>query len=55
MADDTVTLDDIIEKLGHLNTSAKRQSGTVYYTRAHARINDTLDLLEMAQSMELGD
>ena len=53
MADtDTVTLDDIIEKLGHLNNSAKRQYGTVYYARAHERINDTLDLWEFAQEME---
>ena len=55
MADDTVTLDDIIEKLAHLNTSARRQAGTVYYAKAHARINDTLDLWEMATEMELGD
>ena len=53
MADnDTVTLEDIIEKLGHLNASAKRQADTVYYARAHARINDALDLLEFAQEME---
>ena len=54
MADDadTLTLADIVEKLTHLNNSAKRQAGTVYYPKAHERINDTLDLWEMAQEME---
>ena len=52
MADDTVTLDDIIEKLVNENNSAKRVAGTVYYAKARARINDTLDLWEMAQEME---
>ena len=55
MADDTVTLDDIIEKLVNENNSAKRLAGTVYYDRAHACINDTLDLWEMATEVELGD
>ena len=52
MADDDVTLADIIERLAHLNDSAKRQYGTVYYARAHERINDTLDLWEMAHETE---
>ena len=52
MADDDVTLADIIERLNHLNDSAKRQFGTVYYSRAHERINDALDLYGFALEME---
>ena len=53
MADtDTVTLADIIEKLGHLNYSAKRVFGTVYYDGLHAQINDTLDVYEIAHALE---
>lgn len=50
--DEAVTRADIIEKLRHLNDSAKRQAGTAYYARAHARINDTLDLLEFESKMQ---
>ena len=49
---DAITLDDIQEKLSHLCASAKRQTGTAYYSRAHERINDTLDLWEMARHLE---
>jgi hypothetical protein len=37
MSDDDVSLEDIIERLTHLNASAKRQTDTAYYARAHAR------------------
>ena len=52
MADDDVTLEDIIERLAHLNASARRQADTIYYDRAHERINDALDLYEIALEME---
>lgn len=52
---DAITLDDIVEKLGHLNDSAKRTHGTPFHARWHERINDTLDLWELATEMELGE
>ena len=43
--DDALTLDDITREADPPQHTAKRQAGTVYYDRAHARINDALDLV----------
>lgn len=46
VADDTPTRADLIEKLGHLVSEARRVDGTAYYDRRHAQINDVLDDLQ---------
>ena len=52
MAEEVLTEADIIEAIVNLNHTAKRQHGTAYWERTHAKLNDVLELWSLAHDIE---